>query len=79
VPRSCLSTALCVDDQIVGVLTIYSMSIEPFTDHHAAFVEVLAPRIARAIRSTPIESTGPLRLVAAHPLRTLNPARASGL
>jgi putative nucleotidyltransferase with HDIG domain len=78
VPRSCLSTALFIDDEIVGVLTVYSMSIEPFTDHHAAFVEVLAPRIARALRSRPIESSGPLRLVPAHPLRALNSARASG-
>jgi putative nucleotidyltransferase with HDIG domain len=76
VPRSCLSTALVVDDQIVGVLTVYSTSIEPFTDHHAAFVEVLAPRIARAVRSMPIEAAGP-RLVTARPRRTLHPARAS--
>jgi putative nucleotidyltransferase with HDIG domain len=76
-PRSCLSTPLIIDDQIVGVLTVYSMSIEPFTDHHAAFVEVLAPRIARAIRGARIATGGPRPLVAARPLRTVNSARAS--
>ena len=76
-PRSCLSTALFIDDQIVGVLTVYSMSFEPFTDHHAAFVEVLAPRIARAIRGARITMSGPRPLVAARSLQSVNPARAS--
>jgi transcriptional regulator with GAF, ATPase, and Fis domain len=49
-PHACLSTFLCSDDQLVGAVTIYSTSAEPFTDRHAAILEVLAPRIASAVQ-----------------------------
>ena len=49
-PHTCLSTALCVDGDLVGAITVYSTSAEPFTDRHAALLEVLAPKIAVAAR-----------------------------
>ncbi len=49
-PQTCLSTALCVDGEMVGAFTLYSTSAEPFTDRHAALLEVLAPKIAVAAR-----------------------------
>jgi putative nucleotidyltransferase with HDIG domain len=49
-PHTCLSTALSVDGELVGAITLYSTSADPFTDRHAALLEVLAPRIAVAAR-----------------------------
>ena len=49
-PHTCLSTALIVEGELVGVITVYSTSVEPFTDRHAALLEVLAPKIAVAAR-----------------------------
>jgi transcriptional regulator with GAF, ATPase, and Fis domain len=49
-PHTCLSTVLCVGGELVGVLTVYSTSAEPFTERHAALLEVLAPKIAAGAR-----------------------------
>jgi putative nucleotidyltransferase with HDIG domain len=49
-PHTCLSTALSVDGELVGAITLYSTSAESFTDRHAALLEVLAPKIAAAAR-----------------------------
>jgi GAF domain-containing protein len=49
-PHTCLSTALSVDGELVGAITVYSTSAEPFTDRHAALLEVLATQIAIAAR-----------------------------
>jgi putative nucleotidyltransferase with HDIG domain len=49
-PHTCLSTALSVDGELVGAITVYSTSAEPFNDRHAALLEVLAPKIAIAAR-----------------------------
>jgi len=49
-PHTCLSTALSVDGELVGAITVYSVSAEPFTDRHAALLEVLAPKIAVVAR-----------------------------
>jgi len=54
-PRSCLSTALCAHDELVGAITIYSTWGEGFTDRHGSLLEVLAPRIALAARLSPSE------------------------
>ena len=50
-PHACLSTALCVDGELVGAITVYSTSAEPFTDRHSALLEVLAPKIAAGARN----------------------------
>jgi putative nucleotidyltransferase with HDIG domain len=49
-PHTCLSTSLSVDGELVGAITVYSVSAEPFTDRHAALLEVLAPKIAVVAR-----------------------------
>lgn len=49
-PHTCLSTALCVDGDLIGAITVYSTAAVPFTDRHAALLEVLAPKIAVAAR-----------------------------
>jgi len=54
-PHTCLSTALSVDGELVGAITVYSTSDEPFTDRHAALLEVLAPKIAVAARKDATE------------------------
>jgi putative nucleotidyltransferase with HDIG domain len=54
-PHTCLSTALTVDGELVGAITLYSTTAEPFTDRHAALLEVLAPKIAVAARKDAVE------------------------
>jgi putative nucleotidyltransferase with HDIG domain len=54
-PHTCLSTALTVDGELVGAITVYSTSAEPFTERHAALLEVLAPKIAIAARKDAAE------------------------
>jgi putative nucleotidyltransferase with HDIG domain len=49
-PHTCLSTALTVNAELVGAITVYSTAREPFTDRHAAVLEMLAPKIAVAVR-----------------------------
>jgi putative nucleotidyltransferase with HDIG domain len=49
-PHTCLSTALTLEGELVGAITLYSATAEPFTDRHAALLEVLAPKIAVAAR-----------------------------
>jgi putative nucleotidyltransferase with HDIG domain len=56
--RSCLSTALCDGDRLVGALTIYSTTPAAFADLHSHLVEALAPRIASALRSGPKPLSG---------------------
>jgi len=54
-PHTCLSTALSIDGELVGAITVYSTSAEPFTDRHAALLEVLASKIAVAARKDATE------------------------
>src|SRR5439155_18784036 len=65
-PHACLSSAICGDD-IVGVLTIYSASPEPFSEAHATIVEAIASRLAplvqRAGGRSAIDVSNPRRLV----------------
>ena len=49
-PHTCLSTALYVNAELVGAITLYSTTPEPFTDRHATLLEVLAPKIAAVVR-----------------------------
>jgi GAF domain-containing protein len=51
-PNTCLSTTLRMDTELVGVVTVYSTTIEPFTDWHGALLEVLAPKLAAAVRKS---------------------------
>jgi putative nucleotidyltransferase with HDIG domain len=51
-PQTCLSTVLRVDNELVGVVTVYSTTLDPFTDRHGALLEVLAPKLAAAVRKS---------------------------
>jgi diguanylate cyclase (GGDEF)-like protein/putative nucleotidyltransferase with HDIG domain len=50
--RSCLSTPLVSDDQLVGVLTLYSASTDAFTEDHRRIIEVVATQLAQTIKRT---------------------------
>lgn len=48
--RSCLSTPLAVDVELVGVLTLYSSGRDSFTEEHQRIIEVVAHQVAPMIR-----------------------------
>jgi diguanylate cyclase (GGDEF)-like protein len=48
--RSCLSTPLISDRQLVGVLTVYSTIVEGFTDDHRRLLEVVARHVSDTVR-----------------------------
>ncbi len=48
--RSCLSTALLVDKELVGVLTVYSTHREAFTEDHRRIVEVIARQVSQTVQ-----------------------------
>jgi putative nucleotidyltransferase with HDIG domain len=56
--RSCISTVLERNGELVGVVTIYTTSANPFADAHVTMIEAIASRLAplvqRAIRDTTI-------------------------
>lgn len=49
-PRSCLSTVLTVDANLVGVLTIYSTDTNFFSEDHERLIEAAARQVAPAVR-----------------------------
>jgi putative nucleotidyltransferase with HDIG domain len=49
-PRSCLSTPVISEKQLVGVLTVYSTIVEGFTDDHRRLLEVVARHVSDTIR-----------------------------
>jgi putative nucleotidyltransferase with HDIG domain len=48
--RSCLSTPLLSDGQLVGVLTVYSTILNGFTDDHRRLLEVVARQVSETVR-----------------------------
>jgi len=48
--RSCLSTPLLSDDQLVGVLTLYSSTADGFNEDHRRIIEVVARQIAHTFK-----------------------------
>jgi len=48
--RSCLSTPLLVDSELVGVLTVYSTHRDAFTEEHRRIVEVVARQVSRTVQ-----------------------------
>lgn len=61
-PHGCLSTSIDADAELVGVLTIYSTSSDPFTEAHAMIVEAVASRLSRRVQrargAAAIETSG---------------------
>lgn len=49
-PRSCLSTPLEIDGQLVGVLTLYSTGIRAFSDEHERVIEVVSRQVAPIVQ-----------------------------
>jgi putative nucleotidyltransferase with HDIG domain len=48
-PLACLSTPMCQDSDLVGVVTVYSTRRQPFTDAHVPVVEVITRGLANLI------------------------------
>jgi diguanylate cyclase (GGDEF)-like protein/putative nucleotidyltransferase with HDIG domain len=48
--RSCLCTPLATDDDLVGVLSIYSTEVSGFNEDHRRIIEAVAREAARALR-----------------------------
>lgn len=49
--RSCLSACLTCNDQLVGVLTLYSHAIDGFNDDHRRVIEVVARQIGHTFKA----------------------------
>jgi diguanylate cyclase (GGDEF)-like protein/putative nucleotidyltransferase with HDIG domain len=45
-PRSCLSTPLLVDGELIGVLSLYSTSSDAFTEEHQRVIEAVARQVS---------------------------------
>jgi diguanylate cyclase (GGDEF)-like protein len=46
--RSCLSTALLVDSQLVGTLSLYSEIVDGFNENHRRIIETVAKQVGHA-------------------------------
>jgi diguanylate cyclase (GGDEF)-like protein len=49
--RTCLSTALLVEDELVGVLSLYSSEPNGFSEDHKRIIEAVARQIAHTFKS----------------------------
>ena len=49
-PRSCLSTPLVADKELVGVLSLYSTSRDAFSEDHRRIIEVVARQVSQVVR-----------------------------
>jgi diguanylate cyclase (GGDEF)-like protein/putative nucleotidyltransferase with HDIG domain len=48
--RSCLSTPLLDNDQLVGVLSVYSVKKDAFTDDHRRIIEAISRQVSQTVR-----------------------------
>lgn len=48
--RSCLNTPLVSDNELVGVLTVYSTHRDAFTEDHRRIIEVVARQVSETVR-----------------------------
>jgi diguanylate cyclase (GGDEF)-like protein/putative nucleotidyltransferase with HDIG domain len=48
--RSCISTPMVSEAQLVGVLTLYSSFVDAFTEDHRRIIEVVAKQIAHTLK-----------------------------
>jgi diguanylate cyclase (GGDEF)-like protein/putative nucleotidyltransferase with HDIG domain len=56
--RSCLSTSLLYDNELIGVLSLYSVEVNGFNDDHKRVIEAIARQIAHIFKSaTEFDST----------------------
>jgi diguanylate cyclase (GGDEF)-like protein/putative nucleotidyltransferase with HDIG domain len=55
--RSCLSTPLLADDELIGVLSLYSNAMDGFNDDHRRIIEVVSRHVALTFkRATEFDS-----------------------
>lgn len=50
--QSCLSTSLICDDELIGVLALYSAESKGFNDDHTRIIEAVAQQIAHMFKSS---------------------------
>ena len=50
--RSCLSTALIVEDELVGVVSLYAAETTGFSDDHKRVIEAVARQIAHTLKTS---------------------------
>ncbi|HET7219984.1 MAG TPA: HD domain-containing phosphohydrolase, partial [Vicinamibacterales bacterium] len=55
--RSCLSTPLLSNKQLVGVLTVYSPTLGAFSEDHRRLLEVVARQVSETIRHARLDAT----------------------
>ena len=56
--RSCLSTSLLFDSELIGVLSLYSAEVNAFDDDHKRVIEIVARQISSIFKSaTEFDST----------------------
>ena len=67
--RSCLSTPLLSNKQLVGVLTVYSPALGAFTEDHRRLLEVVARQVSETIRHARINAAEPSRQNSAETLK----------
>lgn len=68
--RSCLSTPLISEEQLVGVLTLYSEAVDGFNDDHQRVIEAVAKQVAHTFQRV-VEHNSTARLDALTGLPTL--------
>jgi putative nucleotidyltransferase with HDIG domain len=49
--RSCLSTPLILDAELIGVLTVYSAQVRAFSEDHSRIVEAIAKQVSITFKS----------------------------
>jgi diguanylate cyclase (GGDEF)-like protein/putative nucleotidyltransferase with HDIG domain len=49
-PRSCLSTTLVTDGQLIGVLTLYSAVPQAFSEDHGRIIELVAQQVSTTVQ-----------------------------
>jgi putative nucleotidyltransferase with HDIG domain len=56
--KSCISTPLIFEDELIGVLSLYSSELNAFTEDHKRMIETIAKQVAHAFRNaTEFENT----------------------
>ncbi len=71
--HSCLSTPLVCDDAVIGVLTLYSIQREAYTENHRRVLEVVARQVSSTLRQAIAGERG-----ATSVLQGARPAPATG-
>ena len=55
--KSCLSISLALEDDLVGVLALYSTELNAFTDDHRRIMEAISRQIATSLKGADFATT----------------------